>query len=94
MRWLGLAFSTLALLSVPGCNDSPTSPDAAASFDKSFAGHSAGRLVVGGQIREGEWKISIKTDHVVHTGSIPAQAHRQSHGPRHLPPLRAGHHRK
>ena len=59
MRWLGLTLSTLALLSIPGCNDSPTSPDAAASFDKSFAGHSAGRLVVGGQIREGEWKISI-----------------------------------
>ena len=59
MRWLGLTLTTLALLSVPGCNDSPTAPDETVSFDKAYAGHSAGRLVVGGQIREGEWKISF-----------------------------------
>ena len=59
MRWLGLTLSTLALLSIPGCNDSPTAPDEAAAFDKAVAGHSAGRMVAGGQLREGEWKISF-----------------------------------
>jgi hypothetical protein len=59
MRWLGLTLAALALLSVSGCNDSPTAPDQEASFDKAFAGHSAGRLVVGGQVREGEWRISF-----------------------------------
>ena len=86
MRWLGLTLTTLALLSVSGCNDSPTAPDEAVSFDKSFAAHSAGRLVVGGQIREGEWKISfsghvdVSTDGEVrghwqtkfHSVSVPA----------------------
>lgn len=59
MRWLGLTLTTLALLSVSGCNESPSAPGEAASFDKAYAGHSAGRMVVGGQLREGEWKISI-----------------------------------
>lgn len=59
MRWLGLTLATLALLTIPGCNESPSAPDDAASFDNTFAGNSAGRLVVGGQLREGQWKISI-----------------------------------
>jgi len=59
MRRFGLTLTTLALLTVPGCNNAPTSPDEDVSFDKAYAGHSAGRIVVGGQIREGPWKISF-----------------------------------
>jgi len=80
MRWLGLTLTTFALLSVPGCNDSPTAPDEAASFGKAFAGHSAGRLVIGGQLREGDWKISFSGHADVSTdgefrGRLQAQFH-------------------
>ncbi len=80
MRWLGLTLTTLALLSVPGCNDSPTAPDEEASFDKAYAAHSSGRLVVGGQLREGDWKISFSGHADISTdgefrGRLQAQFH-------------------
>ncbi len=59
MRRLGLTLTVVALLSVPGCSDAPTAPDDSASFERAYAGHSAGRIVAVGQLREGEWKISF-----------------------------------
>ncbi len=59
MRRLGLTPTLVALLSISACSDTPTAPADAASFDRSFAAHSAGRLVAVGQLREGEWKISF-----------------------------------
>jgi hypothetical protein len=59
MRRFGLTLTTLVLLSVPGCSNAPTAPDEAISFDKTYAGHSAGRIVAVGQLREGESKISF-----------------------------------
>lgn len=59
MRRLGLTLTVVAVLSVPGCTGAPTAPDDSASFDKAYAGHSAGRVVAVGQLREGDWKISF-----------------------------------
>ncbi len=59
MRRLCLAVVILAPLALSGCGDPPTHPDDSTAFDRSFAAHSAGRIAVGGQIREGPWKISF-----------------------------------
>jgi hypothetical protein len=67
MRRISRISLILALLSISACSDPPTAPDASAAFDAeetaalktSSAGHSSGRFLAAGQLREGPWKVSF-----------------------------------